>query len=144
MESNPLPFFFVGKQVTDERKMNFITNKYPLLNNQLGREDTRSIWYTKEHIVKLLEEIEFAQGDGIRLYFSAYEQSHEFAGQLCLVMNVTRERNINGSISHVNVVLEDEPEFQERSTYERSISVNSIGTKKDYNFGSPCPPRCAE
>ena len=143
MITNPLPFFFVGKEVTEQRKINFTTHKHPVLTQQLGREDTRSIWYTREHIAKLLEEIDAAQGDGIRLYFGAYETGHEFAGQLCLVMNVTRERNVAGSISHINVVQEDEPSFATRSQQERSTNVLG-GSIKDYNFGSPCPPRCAD
>lgn len=136
--SKSLPFFFVGKTITDTRKSNFATTKHSILSAALGREDTLSIWYTREHIAKLLEEIDLAGGDGLRVYLGAYESEHEFSGQLCLVMNATREQTISGEARHVDVILENEPNFT-----TRSAKVEASGTKtKDYNFGSPCPPRC--
>lgn len=141
----PLPAFFVGKAVTNARKQEFMTRKYPLLNAELKKEDTRSIWYSRDHIAKLLEEIDSAKGSGIRIYFGAYEKGHDFEGQLCLVMNSTREKSDGVTTSQVNVYLEDEPDFAERSTTQRSVVFESgSGTKsiKDFNFGSPCPPRC--
>ena len=117
--------------------------KYPVLSSELGRDDTQSIWYSREHIAKLLEEIDLANGDGLRVYFGTYEEGHEFEGQLCLLMNSTREKNVGGLISHVNVRLEDEPNFSDRSSLTRAFDLKGASTKKDFNFGSPCPPRCS-
>jgi hypothetical protein len=134
MATKPLPFFFIGKETTEKRKKKFIETKHDKLSNALRKEDTKSIWYSRDHISKLLEEIDHANGDGLRLYFGAYEDGHEFAGQLCLVMNVTRGSR--------DVILEKEADFPERSKSEKSFDPNAKLISKDFNFGSPCPPRC--
>lgn len=112
-----------------------MTTKYPTLSERLGKDDTKSIWYSRDHVVKLLEEIDHANGDGLRLHFGAYEDGHEFAsGQLCLVMNVTRGKK--------DVILEEEADFPDRSKSEKGFDPNAKVISKDFNFGSPCPPRC--
>lgn len=137
----PLPYFFIGSSACNDRKSKYITEKHPQLCTLLGKEDTRSIWYTRDHIAKLLEEIDYLGGDGLRIYLGAYENGHEFEGQLCLVMNATREQSTGGVISHVDVLLEEEPDFTDRSTASRDFEPTTK-KPKDYNFGSPCPPRC--
>ncbi|CAM1339207.1 hypothetical protein [Tenacibaculum aestuarii] len=140
-----LPFFFIGKRVTEERKENFKQQKYPVLCKQLGKKDTQSVWYSREHISKLLEEIDHAGGDGIRLHFGAYEKEHPFEGQLCLVMNVTRVKKEGEFQKRENIFLEEELDFEERSKSDRSTSDSDSNViKRDFNFGSPCPPRCEE
>ncbi len=142
----PLPFFYVGQQTTTDRINRFTNEKHNLLSQALGRPDTRSIWYSKEHFTKLLEEIEYAGGDGIRIYFGTYEAGHEFEGQTCLLFKTTRERLIGDLIIHANVVLENEPDFPDRSSIPREIiqfpGHERMGDIKDFNLGSPCPPRC--
>lgn len=138
--SKPLPIFFVGKDITTQRKDRFMSDKYPALCNALGKEDTRSIWYSREHLQRLLDEIDHANGNGLRIHLGMYESGHEFAGQLCFVMNVTRRIGETGGT--VDVILEEEPDFPERSILERSTDPTGRTTRKDLNFGSPCPPRC--
>lgn len=141
----PLPFFYVGKQLTTERTTRFKDQKHNLLSQALGKPDTRSVWYSKEHFTKLLEEIEFAGGDGIRIQFGVYETGHDYAGQTCLLFNTTRERLVGNVVTHVNVVLENEADYPERSSLPREIIEfpgGSIGGIKDFNLGSPCPPSC--
>ncbi len=140
--SKQLPFFYVGKAVTEERKKNFMDKKYQGLCDKLGKLDTQSIWYSREHIEGLLQEIDHVNGDGLRLHFGSYEEGHEFAGQLCLVMNTTREKKSGVKIEHLDVITENEPDFKERSRAERSTTGNQVQRERDYNFGSPCPPRC--
>jgi len=142
----PLPFFYVGQKATADRITRFKNQKHNVLSQALGKPDTRSVWYSKEHFVKLLEEIEYAGGDGIRVNFGAYEDGHPYAGQTCLLFNVTREKEVGNTIVHSNVHLEREPDFPERSSRERDIILfpgESIGDdEKDFNLGLPCPPRC--
>jgi hypothetical protein len=143
----PLPSFFIGSATTMERINDYLTHKHSLLSQVLGKPDTKSIWYSKEHIAKLLEEIENCNGDGLRIYFGSYESTHEFAGQTCLLMNVTREKQNGTGLLHVDVKLEEEENFSNRSELSRDIINPDAGnttneSKKDYNFGSPCPPRC--
>lgn len=144
----PLPFFFIGKDLASGRISNYVEQKHLLLSDALGKADTRSVWYSKEHIAALLDEIEHANGDGLRIFFGAYEPAHEqFSGQTCLVMVATREKQIGEDIIHENVVLEDEPDFEERSSLTRNMppwpGKNDLwGRKKNFNHGSPCPPLC--
>jgi hypothetical protein len=145
--TKPLPFFYIGNRLTTERINNFLDQKHSLLSAGMGKTETKSIWYSRDHIARLLEEIDFAGGDGLRIRFGMYEPSHEFADQLCLVMNVTREKEIAGNLVHTNIVLENEPDFIERSALPREsikFSPKDIFTSriKDFNYGSPCPPRC--
>jgi hypothetical protein len=143
----PLPYFFIGKELTSERIGNY-SSKHTLLSDDLGRVDTRSVWYSKEHITKLLEEIEYADGDGLRIFFGAYESTHQdYAGQTCLLMVVTREKQVGESTIHENLSVEDEADFSERSALPRGVPSwggESILSKrkKDFNHGSPCPPVC--
>lgn len=142
----PLPFFYVGQQVTIDRIARYQAQKHNLLSNALGKPDTQSIWYSKEHFQKLVEEIEFAGGDGIRVHLGMYEEGHQFEGQLCLLFTTTRETVAGDTIIHSNVILENEPDFPERSSLPREVIIfpggEQTGDIRDFNLGSPCPPRC--
>lgn len=140
----PLPFFYVGQATTNNRINQFKTQKHKLLTQALGKPDTCSIWYSKEHFVKLLEEIEFAGGDGIRISFGMYEEGHQYAGQTCLLFNTTREIVSGKTITHTNVILEKEPDYPERATQEREILLfpGEDPIIRDFNLGVPCPPFC--
>lgn len=132
-----LPYFFIGKSATDKRKANYISKKYPKLCKELGRNDTKSIWYSREHIASLLEEIDLASGDGMIIHFGVYEETHPYAGQLCLLMNITRSENG----SRMEILLEEEPNFKQRQSTE-PVKKTLGEVPRDFNFGSPCPPRC--
>jgi hypothetical protein len=138
----PLPFFYVGQATTTDRVGNYTTQKHPLLSQAIGKPDTKNIWYSKEHLIKLLEEIEHAQGDGFRVHFGMYEAGHEYEGQLCLQMNVTRAVSVEQNTYHVNVILEEEADYPERSSLQRDVIGDDNAGKRDFNYGSPCPPLC--
>lgn len=145
-ETKPLPFFYIGKGLTEERVGLYQGVKLSLLSEAIEKADTKNIWYSREHISKLLEEIDYAGGDGVRVYFGSYESSHEYAGQTCLVMNVTREENNNGQLVHRDVIVENEADFENRSSVPRDIILfhgdECESVRRDFNYGSPCPPRC--
>jgi hypothetical protein len=143
----PLPYFYVGQNITNDRIARFKDGKHVKLSKELGKSDTRSIWYSKDHFQKLLEEIELAGGDGIRVYFGEYEPGHEYEGQLCLLFRTTRELIKNNALHHINVILENEPDYPERSTLEREMKpfplINPTEQdERDFNLGQACPPRC--
>jgi hypothetical protein len=142
----PLPGFFIGKDLTYQRISNYISQKHGLLTQALGRPDTRSVWYAKEHLNQLLQEIENVRGDGLRIFFGAYESSHEYAGQTCLLMVVTRaEAMSDGQISHQNVVIEEEVGYKIRKEATKDLTLEDddlFDKPKDFNHGSPCPPLC--
>lgn len=143
----PLPYFFIGTELASERIGNY-SSKHSMLSTALGKDDTRSVWYSRDHIVKLLEEIDYANGDGMRIFFGAYESAHgDYGGQTCLLMVVTREVTVGENTIHQNVILENEPDFSERSILERQFPIwggqeEFLKRKRDFNHGSPCPPIC--
>lgn len=145
--SQPLPFFFIGKTLTADRIDSYVTQKHGLISQSIGKDDTKSIWYSREHIEKLLEEIDYAGGDGLLVSFGTYETGHEFAGQTCLVMNLTKEITGVANKSHQVIELEDEDDYEERSALPRDIILFPgddplAPAHRDFNYGSPCPPRC--
>lgn len=71
-----------------------------------------------------------------------YEVSHEFAGQTCLLINSTREKTTGDLVYHEDVILENEADYSQRSASPRDIFQPNNGLVKDFNYGSPCPPRC--
>lgn len=128
-----LPFFFVGQKTTKARVERYVKAKHSLLSKDLGKADTKSIWYTKEHISFLMEEMKKADADGLRIYFGAYGKEENYSGQTCLLMVMTRSGKEG---CHVDITIEDEPDFQARSVEK--------DTKRDFNVGNPCPPMCDE
>lgn len=127
-----LPFFFVGKTITNERILRFKKTKHNLLSNAMGKTETQAVWYTKEHIAHLLEEMNRADADGLRIYFGTYGENDAYSGQLCLLMVMTQA----AGNAHKDITVEDAPDFQARS-------IDGV-KPKDFNVGSPCPPICDE
>lgn len=117
-----------------------------MLTSSLGKTDTRSVWYSRAHIAALLDEIDHAEGDGMRIFFGSYESEHEdYSGQTCLLMVVTREEQVGEMIRHKNVIIEDEPDYEDRAALAREMPDWELGQskrKRDFNHGSPCPPIC--
>jgi hypothetical protein len=141
----PLPSFFVGSDITTGRINEFASKKNKLLSQAIGKPDTRSVWYSRAHIAQLLDEIERANGDGLRIYFGTYESGHRFEGQTCLLMNATRAEQQGSLTIHKDVIPEDEPDFADRSSIARDFSGQADADEdkeKGFNFGSPCPPLC--
>jgi hypothetical protein len=135
----PLPFFFVGKTVTNDRVKAFMRTKLPLLSEAIGKPDTQSIWYSKEHVQGWLDEMNHAGADGLRIYFGSYDSDHAtLSNQLCLLMVMTALNT--GTGGHKDISIEDASDFANRSALARSFTPD--GTKRDFNVGSPCPPVC--
>ena len=153
--SRPLPAIFIGKDLIVKRIKRYLQNKHPLLSQDLSkdgtpREETRSIWYSREHVATWLEEMDHYQADGIRVYFGAYGDNEEGRppGQLCLLMVPTRQGDNN--MIHNDIILEEEPDFAQRQQSgtqprTRGLGDDLLTTKprtREYNYGSPCPPVC--
>ncbi len=148
-QAQPLPAIFIGTDAVQQKVEKYQIEKYPLLKEAqllkgVNRTETKSIWYSKEHIETLLAEISLMNANGMRIYFGAYEENHPTApGQQCLLMVLTRASE-NGT-SNQDIVYENEPGFQERlnaTTNSRSLEFPEEGTPRPFNYGSPCPPIC--
>jgi len=143
--SRPLPFFFIGRQAASERILEFQNTKHPLLTNAIGKQDTKSIWYSFQHIEEMYKELVYLNSDGLRLYLGAYDENHpDFANQLCIIMVPTF---LNTSLKHEDIILEELPDFAKRidNTLENAKEIPDLfKVYKDFNYGSPCPPVCFE
>ena len=150
----PLPAIFIGKELLDSRVAGYLADKHPVLSKQLSgdgpyREDTKSVWYTREHVESWLEEIRHLNADGMRVYFGAYGQNEEGRppGQLCLLMVMTRADG-SGRLQK-DIILEQESDFEARQqvAISRALDPGSgilgqASIPKEYNYGAPCPPIC--
>jgi hypothetical protein len=130
--ARPLPYFYVGTTITNDRVARFSNNKHALLSEQLGKPDTKSVWYTKEHIAQLLSEMEHADAGGLRIYLGEYGEEENYSGQLCLLMVMTKDEENSGV--QLDITIEDAADFQARSIDNKK--------SRDFNVGSPCPPIC--
>lgn len=157
----PLPEIFVGKEVINQRVRNFLQSKHPILSQALSeagapREETRSIWYSRDHIATWVDEMDLMEADGMRVYLGAYgEEEAPAPGQLCLLMVLTRAAS-DGNV-HADIILEDETGYDQRQQTARKRSMENgltqggltggdlfagAGLPREYNYGSPCPPVC--
>lgn len=145
----PLPDIFIGTEKVKTMAEKYISEKYPLLQaaqkaKGTNRDETKSVWYSKEHVQTWLAEMELMNANGMRVYFGAYDEAHHIApGQQCLVVMLTRP-SADG-IGNTDIVYENEPGFEERenaSPNSKAISFDDEPTPKPFNYGSPCPPIC--
>lgn len=143
----PLPDIFIGTGNVQTMVARYLAEKYPLLQTAQAAKnaslnETKSVWYSKEHIETLLSEINITNANGLRIYFGAYPDNHSIApGQQCLLMVPTRA----GENGNVDIVYENEPDFEARlnaTGTSRAISPQKEATPKPFNYGSPCPPIC--
>jgi len=151
--AKPLPDIFIGKELLDSRVARYQADKHPVLSQQLSgdgpyREDTKSVWYTREHVESWLDEIRYLNADGMRIYFGAYGDNEEGRppGQLCLLMVMTRA---DGSGFQGDIILENESDFEDRLQGARTRTLGpgtgilaQTSVPKEYNYGAPCPPIC--
>lgn len=147
----PLPDIYIGTERVYQLVNSYLEHKRPVLNQFLSkdgakREETKSIWYSKEHVQTWLDEINLMNADGMRVYFGTYDEKSEIApGQLCLLMMLTRAGENAGT--HIDLIYENEPGFSERmeASKSRSSSKGSYDMEerpRPHNYGSPCPPIC--
>ena len=157
MQSNesikPLPAIFIGEEILKTKVDKFLNEKYTLLSNaqkekDINREETKSIWYSREHVQTWLDEMNLLNADGMRVHFGAYGDSEGIApGQLCLLMTLTRtsEQGLPGE----DIIYENLPDFEARKnasvnsrSFNESKDLDFDSKPKEFNYGSPCPPIC--
>jgi hypothetical protein len=106
---------FLGKERISHMIRVFLTLKQPLINAEIGKEDTRWIWYSKEYLEAIYEEINYLNGNGLRIYLGRFEEDHpEYAQQTCLIWIPTRQNEHSGYKYSDDVIIEDLPDFPER------------------------------
>ena len=123
-----------GKLVNTEHVNTVIRNykqeRWIHNSKRLGKEDSLSVWYSLEELEGFLARAKDHGGDGIKLYFGAYDQEHApqplYAGRQTVVLVATKEKET------------------ENGTVNKDIYINTEkGTSiLAYNAGHLCPPFC--
>ena len=124
----------VGKTVNTEHVNRVISNykKERWANNSkhIGKEDSLSVWYSVEELEEFLQTVKENGGDGIKMYFGAYDKEHApqplFADRQTIVLVATRNKETATGSVNKDLYICDETE----------------NTILAYNAGSLCPPLC--
>jgi hypothetical protein len=124
----------VGKLVNTDHVNTVISNykKERWANNSkhIGKEDSLSVWYSVEELEEFLEKVKENGGDGIKMYFGAYDKEHApqplYADRQTIVLVATKVKET--ATGNVN-----------KDLYIGSEKENSILA---YNAGALCPPLC--
>jgi hypothetical protein len=138
-EPKSLPFIFVNKTEVSKRVNNYKTQKQGMLTEKMnGKEETRSIWYSREHLEEIMRELYYLNADGVRLYFAAYDPEHELYGsQLSLVFVPTYLTEEN---KHRDIIIEDEENY----TARKAMKQTGFDANKGLDFGALCKPDCGD
>ena len=125
----------VGKLVNTDHVNSVIRNykqeRWVHNSKRLGKEDSLSAWFSVEELEEFLEEAKAHGGDGIRLYFGAYDKSYEeqplYAGRQTIVLVATRQKETeHGEVN--------------KDIYIQAEKGNTILA---YNSAQLCPPLCS-
>jgi transcription initiation factor IIF auxiliary subunit len=153
MRNKAFPSSFLSKEIIRQRIELYLKNKHALLSNQMQannpqKEETKWVWYSKEQIQTLLDEMTNYEGDGVRIYFGekavddkdGYNENRNMSeeiGQLCLIMVLTKSGT--HSDSHVNIIFEEMADFEYRLGLTTEENTH-MSRARQLDFGSYCPP----
>ena len=124
----------VGKLVTTEHVNNIIENykqeRWAHSSKRLGKEDSLSVWYSVEELEEFLEKIKSHGGEGVRIYFGAYDKDYSekplYAGRQTVVLVATKQKETATGETNKDLYI----------TTEKGTTILA------YNLGSMCPPWC--
>lgn len=99
-------------------------------SRRLEKEDSLSVWYSVEELQEFMELIKTHGGDGVRLYFGAYDKDYReqplYAGRQTVVLVATKQKETENGEAN-------------RDIYINTEKGNTILA---YNAGKLCPPFC--
>lgn len=124
----------VGKLVNTDHVNSVIRNykqeRWVHNSKRLGKEDSLSAWFSVEELQEFFEKVKDHKGDGIRIYFGAYDQNYTeqplYAGRQTVVLVATKQKDSDGSEFNKDIYI----------STEKGSSILA------YNSGSLCPPFC--
>lgn len=125
-----------GKLVDTEHVNTVISNykkeRWAHNSRHIGKEDSLSVWYSVEELEEFLQMVKEHGGDGIKMYFGAYDKEHApkplYADRQTVVLVATKEKETaNGRVN--------------KDLY---ISIEDNTTILAYNAGGLCPPFCTQ
>ena len=124
----------VGKLVNTDHVNTVIRNykqeRWVHNSKRLGKEDSLSVWFSVEELEGFLKKVKDHNGDGIRIYFGAYDHNYV-------------EQPLNAGRQTVVLVATKQKETEHGET-RKDIYIDSENgsTILAYNSGSLCPPFC--
>ncbi|MFC3198236.1 hypothetical protein ACFOET_11495 [Parapedobacter deserti] len=110
--------------------------------------NTRAVWFSAERLKFILEQLEIDGGDGIRMYFAAYDDSYDggpgtgapppaFWGHNTLLLVPTRDSVAGGTTYHRDYF------FAGGSGLSVPMSAAMLAAPSEIeNRGNVCPPLC--
>jgi hypothetical protein len=115
----------VNRVISNYKKERWANN-----SKHIGKEDSLSVWYSVEELEDFLQMVKANGGDGIKMYFGAYDTEHApkplYADRQTIVMVATKvKETANGEVN--------------KDLY---ISREKENTILAYNVGRLCPPYC--
>lgn len=125
-----------GKLVNTEHVNNIISNykkeRWVQNSRHIGKEDSLSVWYSVEELEEFLEKVKEYGGDGIKMYFGAYDKEHApkplYADRQTIVLVATKTKETAEGQVNKDLYISEE----ERTTILA------------YNVGNICPPFCQQ
>lgn len=125
-----------GKLVNTEHVNNIISNykkeRWVQNSRHIGKEDSLSVWYSVEELEEFLEKVREYGGDGIKMYFGAYDKEHApkplYADRQTIVLVATKTKETAEGQVNKDLYISEE----ERTTILA------------YNVGNICPPFCQQ
>ena len=123
-----------GKLVNTEHVDNVIKNykqeRWVHNSKRLGKEDSLSVWYSVEELQEFMDLIKTHGGDGVKLYFGAYDKNYTetplYAGRQTVVLVATKQKETIEGAANKDIY----------------ITTEDGNTILAYNAGSLCPPWC--
>lgn len=134
MQKTQLKSVKVGKLVNTKHVNTVISNykkeRWAHNSKHIGKEDSLSVWYSVEELEEFLTTVKEHGGDGIKMYFGAYDQQDApqplYADRQTIVLVATKTKDsLKGEIN--------------KDLY---IGNNEGNTILAYNSGRICPPFC--
>jgi len=121
--------------------------KHTLLSQVIGKEETKSIWFSFEQMQELWEEILFQtinnkkNVSGTRVYLTSYRAGSRFEKQMGVVFVLTENIGTDESPKHKDFFIEEQSGFENRPdpTNEDGKPLVILGL----DHGTPCPPDCS-
>jgi hypothetical protein len=129
-----LPGIFIFKEEVNQRVKNYLQTKHTLLTSAIGKDDTKSAWYSLEQFEELMREMYYLNADGLRIYFGAYSaDDEEYPNQLTVIFVPT---HLSDTGSHTDIIIDDEQNFMQRTMVPATLkNLDTIGL---------CPPSCSD
>ena len=120
----------VGTDHVDNIIRNYKRERWINNSKHIGKEDSLSVWYSLEALEEFLALAKQYGGDGIKVYFGAYDEAHApdpmYVDRQTVVFVATKEKQTPNGVAN-------------KDLYINTEAGNSVLA---FNSGTMCPPFC--